>query len=86
MNRQQRRAAGRSGGTAPLATDTPTATPEDAEEFIRRAITDRISWVAARTLLVRALGAPLDPELRAAVDHFLDGHPDPTPAPSAPPA
>lgn len=57
------------------------ATTADAAAFIGAAFTDRIAWVAARTLLVRiladdAVGA-IDPSLRLSIERFLATHPAP---------
>lgn len=57
------------------------ATREDGRRFVDQAFTDRISWVAARVLLVRVLGDPtvngLRPDLRSAIERFLRDHPAP---------
>lgn len=76
MNRAQRRAAERAA-QAPR----PAVTPDDAKRLIDEAFEDRISWVAARVLLVRISNDVgwryLDPELRAAIATFLKRHPEP---------
>lgn len=57
------------------------ATREDGRRFIDQAFTDRISWTAARVLLVRVTNDPtvnaLRPELRSAIERFLRDHPAP---------
>jgi hypothetical protein len=76
MNRQQRRAASRQGPTP-----KPAATVEDAKRLIDEAFTDRISWTAARVLLVRVTNDVgwhvLAPDLRASIATFLERHPEP---------
>lgn len=76
MNRQQRRHP-----DAPGHGSQPAATPEDAKRLIDEAFTDRISWVAARTILVRLTNdhawGQLDPELRTSIATFLERHPEP---------
>jgi hypothetical protein len=76
MNRQQRRQAAKAGPQP-----KPPATPEDAKRFIDEAFTDRISWTAARALLVRITNDAgwryLDPELKVAIATFLERHPEP---------
>lgn len=49
-----------------------------ADAFVARSFNDAIAWKAARVLLRRVQDdpAPIDPELRAAVDRFLANHPE----------
>lgn len=76
VNRQQRRQSERDG-----ARPKPAATPEDAKRFIDEAFGNRISWVAARTILVRVTDdvawSQLDPALRESITTFLARHPAP---------
>ncbi len=73
MNRQQRRQAQRAD---PPGTRQP-ATPRDAKRFIDQAFVDRISWTAARVLLRRVRDEGATPEVLAAIDRFLERHPEP---------
>ena len=61
------------------------ATSEEGAAFIEQAFRDAISWKAAAILLKRVLTDPafgeLDPEVRAAVERFLDSHPAPADSP-----
>lgn len=56
-------------------------TKADGARFMDQAFEDRISWVAARILLVRTLNDPLSnalaPELLEAIARFLARHPAP---------
>jgi len=76
MNRAQRRAAERAA-QAP----SPPATADDAKRFIDEAFQDRISWTAARVILVRVTNdvawGQLEAGLRASIVTFLERHPEP---------
>lgn len=56
-------------------------TRKSTEKFIAEKFTDRIAWIAARTLLVRLSEDPsffkLDLESRLAVERFLSRNPAP---------
>lgn len=56
-------------------------TRKATEKFVAQSFTDRIAWVAARTLLVRLSNDPsffkLDLESRLAVERFLSRNPAP---------
>lgn len=54
-------------------------TKAETEAFVAEKFTDRIAWVAARTLLERVRSdrsyAVLDPDTRSAIATFLEKHP-----------
>ena len=57
-------------------------TPTKAKRFVEQSFTDRISWVAARVLLGRVTDDPaygrLAPDVRDAIERFMERHPKPT--------
>jgi hypothetical protein len=74
VNRHERRAAERASGVK-----RQPATAADAKRFIDEAFSDRISWTAARVILVRvtedrAYGS-LDEGTRGSIERFLERHP-----------
>lgn len=66
--------------TDPMGESRPKKwTPKQTEQFIAGAFRDRVSWTASRHLLVRLTNDEgwngLDPELRSAIERFLEKHP-----------